>query len=216
MFLPTDVLRNSPALPATPRWRQLLRHAGIASIIPLLGACSASIVPPLAVADPVTVVVLDHGRHSSLVLPDGADGAVRYSYGDWNYYVLRQTDLASGLRALLHPTPAALGRQPIDAPPESLRLRDQLVVEVVHAWALEVERSRAGALHQALEAHYAAALDTRVHSRWYGMDFVAHPLPYTALRNSNRMVGDWLEALGCEIRGVPLLSRWQVHPPQRE
>ncbi|MEI2420236.1 hypothetical protein V6O07_08175, partial [Arthrospira platensis SPKY2] len=87
--------------------------------MPLLAACSATILPPPHPTDPVTVVLLDHGRHSSLVLPDSAGGALRYSYGDWDYYVMRDTALASGARALFRSTPAALGRQHLAVPPES-------------------------------------------------------------------------------------------------
>jgi hypothetical protein len=185
----------------------------IALLILLLPACSATIVPPPQPSDPVTVVLLDHGRHSSLVLPDAAGGALRYSYGDWDYYVLRQTDLASGARALLRGTPAALGRQQLAVAPESDSLLRALHVEVIQAWRLEVERARVARLRDDLEHQFNSALDTRVYSPWFGVDFVQHPAPYTLNHNSNHVVGVWLTELGCEIRGQPTLSSWTVRLP---
>lgn len=190
-----------------------LRLLAIGLLTLLLSACSATVIPPPNPSDPVTVVLLDHGRHSSLVLPDVAGGALRYSYGDWDYYVLRQTDLASGARALLRATPAALGRQQLSVAPESEALLRALHVEVVQAWRIEVERNRVASLRDDLEHQFASALDTRIYSPWFGVDFVRHPTPYTLNHNSNHLVGVWLTELGCEIRGQPVLSSWTVRLP---
>lgn len=188
------------------RWRSL----AIALLAPVLSACSATILPPSQPSDPVIVVLLDHGRHSSLVLPDPSGGALRYSYGDWDYYVMRDTALASGARALFRRTPAALGRQHLMVAPESDSLLLALHVEVVQSWRIEVERSRVTRLRDDLEQQFASALDTRVYSPWFGVDFVRHPTPYTLNHNSNYLVGVWLTELGCEIRGQPILSSWTV------
>ena len=186
----------------------------LALIVPLLAACSATILPPPQPSEPVTVVLLDHGRHSSLVLPDSAGGALRYSYGDWDYYVMRDTSLASGARALFRPTPAALGRQHLAVPPESDSLLRALQVEVIQAWRIEVEQLRMARLRDDLERQFASSIDTLVFSPWFGVDFVRHPTPYTLNHNSNYLVGVWLAELGCEIRGQPILSSWTVRAPR--
>ena len=194
-----------------------LMRAGLATIAAgtcLLAACSATIVPPDAPISPVTVVVLDHGRHSSLVLPDTSDGAIRYSYGDWDYYVLRRTDLGTGARALFEPTPAALGRERLPVPPESAQLPALLKVPVVQRFPVDVERARASALREDLEDRFRSALDTKVYSPWFGLEFVRDPRPYTLTHNSNRVVAEWLAALGCEIRGRPVLSSWRLAAPR--
>ncbi len=186
----------------------------LALIVPPLSACSATILPPPQPTDPVTVVLLDHGRHSSLVLPDSAGGALRYSYGDWAYYVMRDTALASSARALFRSTPAALGRQHLAVAPESDSLLHALRVQVVQAWRIEVEHLRMARLRDDLERQFASAIDTRAFSPWFGVDFVRHPTPYTLNHNSNYLVGVWLTELGCEIHGQPILSSWTVRPPR--
>jgi len=39
---------------------------------------------------------------------------------------------------------------------------------------------------------------------------VHHPEPYTLAHNSNFLVGRWLEALDCRLRGRPVLSSWRL------
>jgi hypothetical protein len=218
------IRRVQPAKPAAARSPAALGHrpartrtpgrlAATALAAVLLGACSATIVPPSSPVEPVGVVVLDHGRHSSLVLPDAADGALRYSYGDWDYYVMRRTDLGTGVRALLRPTSAALGREALPVAPESERLPGLLKVPVVERLAIDVERARVTALRETLERRFEAAIDTKVYSPWFGLEFVRDPKPYTLDHNSNRMVADWLTALGCTIRGQPTLSGWRLAAP---
>ena len=48
-----------------------------------VSGCAMTFRPPVYPENPVTVVVLDHGRHSSLVLPRGDGGSVEYAYGEW-------------------------------------------------------------------------------------------------------------------------------------
>lgn len=184
----------------------------IAPALLLLAGCSATIVPPTAVSEPVTVYVLDHGRHSSLVLPIES-GGVRYSYGDWNYYVLRNTSLWSGLRALGYPSTAALGRQVLPLPPTPANLPHQLRMEVRRTWPVVVERAAAQRLHRELEAIVTSSQETLYYSAVFDADFVHHPHPYTLHHNSNRVVGDWLEQLGCDVQGRAILSRWRVENP---
>lgn len=175
-----------------------------------LNACTTVIIPPADPADPVSVFVLDHGRHSSLVLPLDDGGAVRYSYGDWDYYVLNRTGVLSGLRALLWASPAALGRQQLVGPPEAAAIRRQLRVEVVTAHEIRVEADDARRLQRKLAELYASAAHTLHHDALLDIHFVRHPEPYTLTHNSNYMVKRWLEQLGCEVSGRPVLSNWQL------
>jgi len=180
-----------------------------ATLLLVLVGCSATIVPPTEVQQPVTVYVLDHGRHSSLVLPTDK-GATRYSYGDWDYYVLRQTGAWNALRALLHPSPAALGRQELPLTPSEENLPGQLRVGVTQILPIDVEHAVLQALHSELEESYHSAIATRHYNEAFDVHFVHYPTPYTLRNNSNRKVGDWLEALGCDIRGTPMLSNWHL------
>src|SRR5688572_25859227 len=76
-----------------------------------LAGCTTTIVPPSAVAEPARVAVLDHGRHTSLLVELPGEGAmVRYAYGDWRWYALGQTGVLEGIAALSG-NKSALGRK---------------------------------------------------------------------------------------------------------
>lgn len=175
-----------------------------------MSACTTVIIPPRDLIEPTSVFVLDHGRHSSLVLPANGDAAVRYSYGDWDYYVLRQTDLRSGLRALLQATPSALGQQMLAGPLEADAIRRQLRVEVVASYEVKVEAAAARRLREELGELFDRAARAAYYSEDFDVYFVPHPEPYTLTNNSNHMVKRWLEKLGSEVSGNPVLSNWHV------
>lgn len=190
--------------------RALLDTPLLALCVLLLTACTSVIVPPEHVRDPVSVFVLDHGRHSSLVLPSDAGGAVRYSYGDWEYYALNQTGLGSGLRALLWPTPAALGQQLLAGQIDADSVARQLRIGVLESFEVKVERAAVRQLQLELAGIFDGARETLHYSAAYDVHFVHHPEPYTINYNSNRMVGRWLQQLGCTITGRPVLSNWRI------
>lgn len=179
------------------------RVAACALLLPLVVSCTTTIRPPVAVADPVPVVVLTHGISSSLVLPDERGGAVRFAYGDWRYYALGQTGLCETLAAGLWPTRAALGRQVIDPAMMAGVSSDGAVSIVAHRTAVAELLAR-------LEALFLQAIATRVYNPGPGLEFVTHPQPYSLRNNSNRQVARWLRELGAEVAGVPLLPRWRV------
>src|SRR5687768_14257878 len=97
-----------------------LRQVAALAASGIVAACAATYVvapPPLAPAIArAPVAVLDHGRHSSLVigLPDGR--MVRYAYGDWRWYAEGKTGAAEGYAALFRETPSALGRRVMAGP----------------------------------------------------------------------------------------------------
>ena len=199
-----------------------LRTLSSLVLIVLLAGCTSTIVPPHTPAEPVSVFVLDHGRHSSLILPlesepEQEPAAVRYSYGDWDYYVMRETGFWQGLRALVPPTPAALGRQHLQGPYDVDALLRQIPIEVVDSFEIEVDTHDVRALREELHAQFEAGGE-KEHHRWpnTNIEFVRHPQDYTLMRNSNQMIADWLEMLGCTVRGKPILSNWRVEPPTPE
>jgi hypothetical protein len=185
----------------------------LAAAIPWLPACTTTIIPPADPSDPVVVFLLDQGHTPSLVLTAGEEKMLRYAYGDWRYYALQQNDKLSGLRALLLPTQAALGRGEIAGPVTPETIRAAVPVFIEQLYPIEVERSRAEALRSRLDAIYEQHEEPKVINDAYGMTFVHHPDDYIFFHNSNHAVASWLEELGCEARGWALLSRWQVEEP---
>lgn len=180
-------------------------------LLPLwLGGCAVQLEPPRQLNEPEPVFLLDHGRHSSLVLPAEGSGLARYSYGDWQYYALGRTGLSSGFSALFGNTQAALGRRELQGARTAANVRSQVRIGIEQLIELRAEASDVLRLREELDDLYQTALPARVYNAQMDLDFVPHPEPYTLSHNSNLMVAKWLEALGCRVRGRPILSNWRV------
>lgn len=179
----------------------------------LLGGCATVVVAPTAPEEPVSVFLLDHGGHASLVLPAGERGLVRYSYGDFRWYALGQTGLGEGLSALAGGTPAALGRRELRGPAEAQAVRAQVREGIRQLYELRVAGAASERLRGELEALFAANRATLVYSATYDLEFVRHPVPYSAEHNSNLVMARWLEVLGCEVEGAGLVTNWRVEKP---
>ncbi len=175
--------------------------------------CTNVVVPPAAPVQPSPVVLIDHGRHASLVLPGPDSGAVRYSYGDWNYYALVKTGFIETSGAALWGTQAGLGRRELSEPPTAAGVRLAVRVGIEAVYELSVESAEVRRLRRRLDGIFRANLETRVYNAAYDLEFVHHPRPYTAIYNSNRVVALWLRVLGCRVRGPLLFSKWRVEPP---
>lgn len=193
-----------------------VRVMSLCVLVALLTGCGATIVKPDSPPeDPVTVLLLDHGRHSSLVLPGPDDTLMtRYSYGDWSYYAEAEMGWMSGLRAVMWPTTGTLGRRVLEGPPDEATVRSRLRVGIVEVIPLEVASREVRSLQQALETLYQGQLSTRIYNARFDLEFVEHPRDYSLRSNSNGMVASWLRALGLEVRGQPVWSRWRVESAQ--
>ncbi len=178
-------------------------------LVPLAG-CAMRVTPPTEVAEPVAVHLLDHGRHTSLLLPTDS-GMVRYTFGDWRWYAEDDTGAWRGFRALLTPSSSAFGRAEVEAETLDGALR-RFRVGYLHRHAVEVEREQAEALRRELDARHAEA-ERHTYSRRYNLDFAGQPDAYHLINNSNSRVAEWLEAMGCEVSGPRLYARWHVEEP---
>lgn len=174
-----------------------------------LAACAATVSCPDPEGDTRTAILLDHGRHASLVLENPDGGTVRYSWGDRRWYADDDTSFASGFNALFRRTPAVLARRELAAPPGIDAVRAALGVVVEHAWAVDVPAARSDRLLDDLETAFYSDPAAIFRNDDYRLDFAPHPRPYTLAYNSNHMVADWLRELGCDVRGSPKLSNWR-------
>jgi hypothetical protein len=182
----------------------------------LLVSCTTTVIPPAAVADPETVVLLTHGKSSSLVLPNEGTGLTRWAFGDWRYYARGRTGPYESAAAVLWPTQGALGRQQIASAPARLDdLIADLGIGIDDVLPLRVERAAVDSLRQRLESLFEANRATLLYNPSPRLEFVHHPEPYTLFNSSNRKVAQWLRELGCTITGVPLLSNWRVETEGR-
>jgi len=179
----------------------------------MLSGCATVVVAPVAPEEPVAVFLLDHGGHASLVLPAGEGSLVRYAYGDYRWYALEQTGPGTGLAALLGGTTAALGRGELRGPAEARAVRAQVREGIRQLFELRVGRAASEGLRAELDGIFAANRGTLVYSATYDLEFVRHPIPYSAEHNSNLVVAGWLESLGCEVKGAGLITNWSVTLP---
>ncbi len=171
--------------------------------------CATTIVPPASVDRPQSVFVLDHGRHSSLVLPH-PDGFVRYAYGDWGWYAEVDTGWMEAIRAVLLPSRAGLGRSLTDGTATQEGVREGLRVGIQEIHEVEVETDRVTALRSSLEALHRENYSSVKYNAVYDLAFVEHPEAYAFWNNSNHKLAEWLRQLGCTIEGTAFWASWKV------
>ncbi|KTG17553.1 MULTISPECIES: hypothetical protein [unclassified Guyparkeria] len=189
--------------------RMLLHIIVAGGAVSLLGACATTIVPPASVDRPQAVFVLDHGRHSSLVLPH-PEGFVRYAFGDWGWYAEVDTGRVEASRAVLWPTRAGLGRSLTHEPATREGVRGGLRVGIQDIHEVPVATDRVATLRSSLDARHRAHVASAKHNAVYGLTFVEHPEPYAFWNNSNHKVAQWLRQLGCAIEGSAFWALWRV------
>lgn len=188
------------------------RRAALLVAVLLLGGCAARVgtaVTPEQ-AQPRPVVLVEHGRHTSLVLQTAEGQAQRWVYGDWRWYVDERTGGLRALPTLLWPTRAALGRRELEGPATGTALRPQLRVGVSALHAFEVDGAAVDILLAELNERFEARRDTLQFNERYDLAFVEDPRAYTLWHNSNHVVADWLRRLGIPVRGSPALGNWRV------
>jgi hypothetical protein len=206
LFTPSGVLRYF----AIARWVALPFGVAIALLaLPL--ACTTVVRAPANESQIVRVFLISEAKTSSLALPQRGGGFVRYAYGDWNWYALRNQSALDGLAALFWPTPGALGRKVIDAAatPDAMR---RAIGSDVEVYLLEVDRSAADRLLARLEDAHERGRRAGPVVESYGFIFVPDPQKYTYFNNSNHRTAAWLRELGCDVRGPSFYSRWRVEP----
>lgn len=176
-----------------------------------LAGCATTIFPPPAVSEPTKIGVLDHGRHASLIVAvPGEATMVRYSYGDWQWYALRETGATEATSAVFGPTQAALGRRQLAGPLSPDVVQRQVRVPIEAAIFLDVEAAAVRALIARLDGIFAENMSTRIYNEAYDLEFVHYPDPYSISHNSNRLVAEWLTALGCRVEGPAIIvSNWR-------
>jgi hypothetical protein len=185
--------------------------------------CTATVLPPAAVDEPARIAILDHGRHTSLVLEEPGGAVVLYAYGDWEWFALRRTGPREASAAVLGPSQAALGKKHLPGPLTVQTMLEQVRVLVTDIIILHVERRRLDDLAARLDVVFRANISSLVHNDAYDLDFVYHPEPYSVFHNSNEVVADWLEELGCRVTRPSLFFTWKLDagfgnehlPPER-
>lgn len=194
-----------------------MRQLGRLLVLILAGAVSAcaatyTVTPPaLAPGEArAPLAVLDHGRHTSMVVGLGDGRMIRYAYGHWRWYAENDTSAGQGLAALFAESPAALGRRALPGPLTPDALQRQVLVGYVEVLLLDVDRAAADRLVARLDAIVAAGRDRQLYNGLVDLDFVPHPVPYSQAHSSNRVVARWLREMGAEVEGDGLMADWRL------
>lgn len=186
------------------------RRRLVLALVTLVAGCAGEIVPPQTLLQPIPVAVLDHGRHTSIVIGADDGSMTRYAYGDWTWYALGGQGPTEASIAALVPSKAGLGRKSLPGPVTPEAVGQQIQVGIEDAHFLTVERVRARALVDRLDGIFFTNIEDRVVNGSYGLEFVPHPEPYTLTHNSNSVVAGWLRELGAQVEGAPLWAAWTV------
>lgn len=173
-------------------------------------ACVNRVIPPARPSDPTTVFLVDHGRHPSLVLPRDDGEWIRYTYGNWAWYVEDRTHFFSAFSALFWPNKAGLGRQRLAATGDMFHPAGPIEEGVVHLYRLRVSSERVRMLDDALTDLFAERKNAMIYNPVWDLEFVPHPRAYWIFHQSNKITAQWLEELGCEVRGAALFSNWRI------
>jgi len=195
----------------------------LAALLLCLLGCTNTIIAPPDPVDPVSVYLIDYGRHSSLLLPDGdadagagAGAFIEYAYGDWNWFALDKSDVLDLFPTLLWPTRGALGRWPW--PPKN-GVRNRFLPETIrrdthcqHVLEIVVPSRAVAAQLQHLDQRFRANIHTLHYQPLYRLDFVHDEQPYHVFHNCNHLVVQWLENLGCEVRGTGIFAVFRLQP----
>jgi hypothetical protein len=179
-------------------------------LVMMLGGCSTAVLAPHPPEEPRPVFLLDHGRHSSLVLTTENHNLIRYSYGDWRFYALGDSGFLQGVSAVLRKTPAGLGRRALPGPPTKENVFRQVSVGIEQLFTLQAESAAVDRLRESLDSIYSRGADTLVYNATFDLEFVHHPRDYTLAYSSNTAVAEWLTSLGCEVSGRPILANWRL------
>ena len=188
--------------------------AAFAAALFALAGCTAAIAPPAHIVEPANVAVLSHGRHASLVVEaPGEDAMIRYAYGAWHGYALRQTGAREAGRAGLWPSRAGLGRKRIERPFSPQAVQREVRVGIEKAIYLKAEAEAVRRLISRLDGTFRDG-GVPSHNAAYDLDFVEHPDAYWIFHNSNHKIAEWLGELGFAVEGGSILSDWRRAAPQ--
>lgn len=186
----------------------------VAIVLPGISGCGWKVVPPPAPAESAAVFVADYGRHSRIALQVDDQHLREYSYGDWRYYANDERSPWRAFTALVKPGPGGLGRRTLPLTENESVFAG--LADSNRAVRLDIEAESVRGLLAKLDDLWVDNLPTYTFSDLTGMHFVRLDGPYHLFRNSNHATGNWLETLGCEVRGVRILSNFRVVEKENE
>jgi hypothetical protein len=178
--------------------------------------CAATIFPPAKLTDPVPFYLASYTNsvHSCVLLPHQGK-FYDYSFGDWNYTVLKHKFITDALGALLISMESVYIRRIVPADPRT-------GAPVLNDNPLRVQRllaSRAAVRRRLAELTARFNRDLKLHphgeidSPQTGEVFVPDTQHYGLANNCNDLTAATLRALGYRVQGLVLVNRFQLAAP---
>src|SRR5436309_10127978 len=87
-------------------------------------------------------------------MPSSNGKAVRWAYGNWNWYALENNGPLDALGALLIPSKSTLGRREMADPKDVESLKHSIPLWIQYVYVIKVERDREQKLLQRLEKEF--------------------------------------------------------------
>jgi hypothetical protein len=183
--------------------------------LPLVGCTGYTIRPPVEVAEPAHVYIVDYGWTSRLWLPEDAGGFTEWGYGDWRWYAKDQKNLLYGAVLLSWPTQATLGKHDQESGPwtDEGELQPGLVGYAGLVHEFDVEEAALAALRTSLHERFASQSDTEFYNEGRQMSFVKDDTGYWFWNQSTTVMAGWTRELGCEASGFSLRANYEIKEP---
>lgn len=178
------------------------------------GGCG-SIYPQSQPAHPAAVYVADYGIHSSLLMPTGHGQYVEYAFGDWGYAALNHCWPPDALGAMLISFQSGLGRRFINVSPE------HPIPQPIHPspnrlMVVYASQEKVARVVKELDDRYQAQDSMAVYNPYNMMYYVKDSQHYSVLNNCNHLTAHCLREMGCDVKGIVVLSHFWVAPQKAE
>lgn len=176
--------------------------------------CAYHVTPPATVERPVSVTLLDMGRHSEVIFPRDGAGATRYAFGEWDWFALGHDNPVRALN-MVAPSVGTLGREDL----ADQAAVDSVVATAEQSWTLTLDRAKVDAVRSELDLAFDEGAKERV------VEHAAFNLTFVPVRynehlyllignNCNDATARWLREMGCLVKGSGWTARFEVSPPR--
>jgi len=193
----------------------MLKSTTLSMFLLLSGGCMATVYPQSRPLHPTPVYLTDYGIHSSLLLPAGDGRYVEYAYGDWNFAALNHCWPQDVVGALLLSGRSTLGRRYVNVPPGQTVPRpvhpSPHSIKVIYGSEQDVQR-----LVREMDERYRRDATESRRNPDNDMDYVPDSEHYSIVNNCNHLTVRCLREIGCDVRGIVVLSGLAVAPAAGE
>ena len=193
--------------------RKAVSRTGVLVAALLAAACAATVRPPENPPEPRPAFILDHGRHTTLVVVDSGGRPVRYAFGQLSTHADGDIGFFRGMGAMLMPTDGTLGRRVLPGLPTPENVVEAVGVDVEKMYCIAVSGERSDRLQRILNMVFEENLASARYNAGWNLEFVEHPEDYWFGNTSNQAVEKWLVELDCEVSGVTAFANWRVEQP---